>query len=253
MWDPISEECIDTLIGHSAKVNSVMFSPNGKWIISASSDSTIRIWNARTGKTKRVLSSHSGSVNSAQYSNDGKYIISASDDSTTRIWSSSGILIKTLKSNSKVKNASFNLSNDRFLINDEKGTDVVFVPRLIVKDNLPRILNQKMRIELFSNNCKFSDNYILSTSFDGVIFFAPNNIGKDCILVRNFSLDDGCPKNITCFDVAGDDFVVAGCEEGEIVFKRVPTLQSLIELTREKYKDPLSDNEKFLLGIDWIE
>jgi WD40 repeat protein len=45
VWDV---ESGDTLFGpfrgHTKKVNSVTFSPNGKYIVSGSDDKTIRVW-----------------------------------------------------------------------------------------------------------------------------------------------------------------------------------------------------------------
>jgi WD40 repeat protein len=38
-----------TLKGHSGLVHSVSFSPDGKWIVSGSSDGTVKVWDAQTG------------------------------------------------------------------------------------------------------------------------------------------------------------------------------------------------------------
>ena len=35
--------------GHSRDVNSVTFSPDGKGVVSGSSDELVKIWNAKTG------------------------------------------------------------------------------------------------------------------------------------------------------------------------------------------------------------
>ena len=42
------QEC--TLTGHSAAVNSVAYSPDGKQIVSGSDDSTVKVWDAQTGE-----------------------------------------------------------------------------------------------------------------------------------------------------------------------------------------------------------
>ncbi|KAF8547697.1 hypothetical protein OG21DRAFT_1382116, partial [Imleria badia] len=41
---------IHTLQGHTNSVNSAAYSPNGRHIVSGSSDKTIRVWNATTGQ-----------------------------------------------------------------------------------------------------------------------------------------------------------------------------------------------------------
>lgn len=74
--------------GHTADVNSVVFSPNGRRIVSWSRDCTVRIWDGATGlqTTSSSLCGHIKSVSSVSFSPDGKYIASASYDKSIRIW-----------------------------------------------------------------------------------------------------------------------------------------------------------------------
>jgi WD40 repeat protein len=53
------------LHGHEGSVNSAAFSPDGTRIVTASADTTARIWDAATAKEIAVLNGHEGSVNSA--------------------------------------------------------------------------------------------------------------------------------------------------------------------------------------------
>ncbi|KIM86959.1 hypothetical protein PILCRDRAFT_293290 [Piloderma croceum F 1598] len=74
--------------GHTSSVNSVAFSPNGKHIVSGSSDQTVRIWDAETGDVvARPYQGHTQSVSSVAFSPDGKRIVSGSWDNTIRVWS----------------------------------------------------------------------------------------------------------------------------------------------------------------------
>lgn len=72
-------------IKHTDSVNQVVFSPNGKYLASASSDKTIKISEVDTGKQIFAFR-HDEEVNAITFSPDGKYLASASGDDTARIW-----------------------------------------------------------------------------------------------------------------------------------------------------------------------
>ena len=73
--------------GHTGPDNSVVFSPDGHRLATASSDETVRLWNAGTGQAIADPSQATpvGS-NSVVFSPDGHRLATASVDTTVRLW-----------------------------------------------------------------------------------------------------------------------------------------------------------------------
>ncbi|MEH1167765.1 AAA family ATPase [Micromonospora sp. CPCC 205539] len=74
------------LTGHTGRVDSVVYSPDGETIATASIDGTARTWDAVTGRPIFTLTGHSGLVLSVVFSPDGRTIATASVDTTVRTW-----------------------------------------------------------------------------------------------------------------------------------------------------------------------
>jgi WD40 repeat protein len=68
-------------------VSGVAFSPDGKRMVSASNDKTLRLWNADTGQPiGPPMTGHTDAVTSVAFSPDGHQIVSGSWDYTLRRW-----------------------------------------------------------------------------------------------------------------------------------------------------------------------
>ena len=85
---------------HDDVVTSVAFFPNGKAIVSASRDGTVKIWDADTGRIQRTLTDHGGPVLSVAVSPDGKRLAAAGFGSTIVIWSATGQLVRKITAES---------------------------------------------------------------------------------------------------------------------------------------------------------
>ena len=63
-----------------------MFSPDGKWVVTASRDRTARVWEATSGRQMVTLQGHTDEVYQAMFSTDGKWVVTASAEGTARVW-----------------------------------------------------------------------------------------------------------------------------------------------------------------------
>jgi len=77
-----------TLTGHDGAVNAVAYSLDGNMLASASADTTVRIWDMRTGEEMTTpLLSDNGAVNSVAFAPDGESVASGTEHGVVCVWS----------------------------------------------------------------------------------------------------------------------------------------------------------------------
>jgi WD40 repeat protein len=108
---------VRTLTGHQSFVSAVAITSDNKYVISASCDNTLKVWNWQTGEQLRTLTGHSGSVNAVVITSDNKYAISASWDETLKVWDwQTGEQLRTLTGHSDSVNAVAITSDNKYAI-----------------------------------------------------------------------------------------------------------------------------------------
>lgn len=86
VWDMKTDTLVSCLVGHEDWVRSVEFNPaDNKYLLSASDDGRIRLWNIETGRDT-VFHKANCYVTRAKYSPDAKNIVASYRDGLVRVW-----------------------------------------------------------------------------------------------------------------------------------------------------------------------
>ncbi|CAE8637399.1 unnamed protein product, partial [Polarella glacialis] len=95
IWDMRKRRCTHNLLSHNKLISEVSFEKNeGRLMLTASYDGTVKIWNTVSWKVEKVLIGHEGRVMGADHipaSVGGHhYIGSVAFDRTLKFWSTQG-------------------------------------------------------------------------------------------------------------------------------------------------------------------
>ena len=72
------------LSGHTAAVDAVAFTPDGRHVVTASEDGTLRVWSAKGGEAERILLSDHGRIRETSISPDRRTAVTIGLDDT--VW-----------------------------------------------------------------------------------------------------------------------------------------------------------------------
>lgn len=75
-----------TLSGHGSYVKAVAISPDSRFVLSGSSDNTMKLWELETGECLHTFEGHTGDVEAVVFSPEGRYVVSGSRDKTIKLW-----------------------------------------------------------------------------------------------------------------------------------------------------------------------
>ncbi|OFY67675.1 MAG: hypothetical protein A3H98_03835, partial [Bacteroidetes bacterium RIFCSPLOWO2_02_FULL_36_8] len=157
--------------GHSHYVTSGMFSTDGRYLVTASNDKSVRLWDI-FGKPQAVMM-HDDIVKSVQFSPDNKKVLSCSADRTIRLWDLKGNEVQKLTAhNGVINSAQFSPAGNFIISTSDDSTAIIWniiKPLRILKGHKGPVLSAS-----FSPNARqivttSSDNNLMLWTFDGVL------------------------------------------------------------------------------------
>jgi U4/U6 small nuclear ribonucleoprotein PRP4 len=86
LWSLNQDTPLSTLEGHAQRVCRVEFHPSGKYLATASEDTTWRLWDVQTTTELLLQEGHSRGVFAVSFNTDGSLLASGGMDSIGRVW-----------------------------------------------------------------------------------------------------------------------------------------------------------------------
>jgi WD40 repeat protein len=163
--------------GHTRSINSVEFSPDSKYLITAANDGLAKLYEVSSGKELMVFEGHTKVVSSAYFSPDGNLILTESPDGTARLYQTkTGILLKIFNSDCYSDGHNFEFSTDgKYLLNSSYNS----IPHLY---DLKKLIEIKSIINKDSSNlARFSRDgrFIITSKFENLAEINIYNIYKN--------------------------------------------------------------------------
>jgi WD40 repeat protein len=89
-WRPLSDlphpALVRSMSRHTGPLTGCSFSADGAFIVSTSTDNSLRVWDAKTGAERLILLGHTEAVTGCAVSADSALIVSSSSDRALKLW-----------------------------------------------------------------------------------------------------------------------------------------------------------------------
>jgi WD40 repeat protein/serine/threonine protein kinase len=166
LWNMPAGNQATTLSGHSSLVGCVAFSPADQILATGSSDRTVKVWQAHTGRLLHTLTGHREQVTGVCFRADG-CLASASRDGSVRIWeSATRQLVRTLTVDPQgVRGVAFTGGGQRLVCAGSNGTVTLWE----VETGEEALTLRGHQGPVNSVACSPGQEYIASAGEDGVV------------------------------------------------------------------------------------
>jgi WD40 repeat protein/predicted Ser/Thr protein kinase len=123
VWRTDSGELLHDLSLGNSEPTHATFSPDGRWLATASADGLIRRFQSDTGRELMPPLAHGGVLRRVAFSPDSRRLASGGSDPTVKVWDwESGRVVGSLPHNREAVRVAFNPAGNRLLTSMSDGT-----------------------------------------------------------------------------------------------------------------------------------
>ena len=204
------------LSAHTSVIRSILITKDNQYIISASNDRKIRIWNYQYQVQEFVLIGHTNVVSCIATTSDSKYLVSGSWDTTIIIWSlHDKVQESLLKSHTNLVDNLKITSNDLYIVSSSSDNTI----------GIWNIQNRMLEMLLIKQNSSVNNDDIV-ISRDNKYLVYPSNSGlviwnliamMEKVIIER--IDDYYTTSIAL--VSDNKIVASGYENGRIILWNV--------------------------------
>ncbi|EEB17577.1 WD-repeat protein, putative [Pediculus humanus corporis] len=241
----LKEPYIQSMEHHTDWVNDIVLCCNGKNLISASSDTTVKVWNAPKGFCMSTLRTHKDYVKALAYAKDKEQVASAGLDRAIFLWDVNTLTALTASNNTVTTSSLPGIKDSIYSLAMNPSGSIILSgsTEKVIRVWDPRSCTKQMKLKGHVDNVKAlvvnrDGTQCLSGSSDGTIKLW--NLGQQrCIqtfqfhdkgvwallATENFThvISGGRDKKIYMTDIRLPERRVLICEETDPVLKMVMT------------------------------
>lgn len=185
LWDIRTGIPYLSVIGHRAEIRSIRYSWNGEYIITASPDSTVNIWNSET--LKLVKSIHTKTQNLyAEFNRTTTQIVVACTNGSAKIYDLNGRLVTEIKAHDNIVNCAIFSTNGSLIFTG--GEDHYL--RAFMIDSKKRLLDWNVEAPV---------QQMFFDAFNTVLAVHSSNGRAELILMPNFNSYGAVPVETTSY------------------------------------------------------
>jgi len=257
------------LSGHTGQINSLTYSLDGTFLVSGSSDKTIKVWDVQTGGVVKTLHGHSDWVNKVSISTDNTMIASAARDRMICLWNiklGSCCIIERYRDYANTFTVTFSPTNPQLLSSSGDGTiqqwdtnghkigcpvpgdHVTFSPdgaqfvslkekTVTIRDTDSRMITIELNLVNNAYHCSFSPDGSFIAVADIHTIYLWDITGSDTYLIQTLS---GHSDPVTSFVFSSPYCLISASRDKSIKFWQIGTSSAYPVLPDKRPSSPTS-------------